>query len=146
MLFSKKVYKSCWQVGKHIYNIVARLRKSRRRDKPPGMDGKTMKCTKKSVNEMLERRDYLKRIYWVQGETGMDVNRPFTLGTAVACYGEDGQCQVIHVNPQNEYEDTRCYYGAVDVTELIERWLTDYEYTRADVVADIAAAITQDMA
>lgn len=105
-----------------------------------------MECTKKSVNAALERRDYLKRIYRVQGETGMDVDRPFTLGSAVACYGEDGQCQVIHVNPQNEYEDTRRYYGAVDVTELIERWLTDYEYTRADVVADIAAAITQDMA
>ena len=105
-----------------------------------------MKCTKKSVNEALERRDHLKRLFWVRGETGMDVLRPLTLGTAVACYGADGQCQVIHINPQNEREDTRRYYGAVDVTELIQRWLTDYEYTRAEVVADIAAAITQDMA
>lgn len=122
------------------------MRESRRRSKPPGMEGKTMKCTKKSVNEMLERRDYLKRIYRVQGETGMDVDRPFTLGSAVACYGENGQCQAIYVNAQNEREDTRRYHDAVDVTELIERWLTDYEYTRADVVADIADALTEDMA
>ena len=127
-----------------------------------------MKCTKKSVNAALERRDYLRRIYRVQGDPDMGVFRPLTLGRSVACYGDDGQCQMICFFSISDLERARrshgavhvaeicpervlgtcrvCYHGAVDVTWIIDRWLIGYNYTRAQAVADIADTITEDMA
>lgn len=102
-----------------------------------------MKCSKKSVNDHLRSLTYIKKVFVVPGTTGFGANHPFVLGDCDACFGESGQCVAIHINPLHEWDKTDQYYGVVDITPIITRWMMDGEYTRTQVVADIADECTK---
>lgn len=102
-----------------------------------------MKCSKKSVNDHLRSLTYIKKVFVVPGTTGFGANHPFVLGDCDACFGESGQCVAIHINPLHERDKTDQYYGVVDITPIITRWMMDTEYNRTQVLADIAEECTK---
>lgn len=106
------------------------------------------KCTIKSVNEHLPRRDSLTR-YIAYGTTGVVPQNFEFLKCAYADYDdEDCQCWKITLYGGGDALTFKHYYEdkCADITDIIYNWLFGdhgYPVSRHDTCAAIAEAITE---
>lgn len=103
-----------------------------------------MKITKKSINNVLPRRDWLNKHYIYSGFSGIAPDNSTTVSTAVLDIDPDTRtatdCTVYGVGEAKRPDHYRITGTVCDITAPVEEWMKG-NITRRECVAEIQRAV-----